>query len=351
VADTARDRWDAIEAEVIAECDACHKSGGSANTPFLAYNPTPYESITGWPGFIRKDPEDSKLLNYPNNGIHPKELNAGLEAKIRHWLEAEAEELPEDILQTIETDPQTLYVDGSLNVFYLNQFDDDFGGASLTFFATEIEIEDDSKLLLIEDIQVHAPIGKLVHVVHPLFVAIPDKGEPQPDTVDSFSNVETLLPDPTTGSHTLGSGGVVFAGWQTGSRISIAFADLQIVSDNGSIITDCIALAEFETNVIPAMTFCASACHDGVGNGYASVEEHPEQAAEAMDLSMLASDPAAACKEVRLRINAGSPDTSPIVISTAPTGPAGHPYRFEGDNGAHADFVTAVSPWIIQEGQ
>lgn len=349
--ETARELWDAIEGEMLDQCNACHREGGAANTPFLAYEPTPYESITRWPGIVRKDPEDSKLLNYPNNGNHPKELVPELEAKVRVWLTKEAEELPEDILETIETEPQVIYVDGSINVFYLNQFDDNFGGSSITFFATEIEIEDDKHLLLIEDVQVHAPVEKAVHIVHPLFVEYPNKGAPKPDIIDGFSNVEAVLPDPTTGSPTLGSGGLVLANWAPGSRLSIAFAALEIVSDNGSVITDCVALAEFEAAVIPAMTFCANACHDGVGDGYAVIEEHPAQANQAMDLSALASDPAESCKEVRLRIVAGSPDTSPIVVSTSPTGPAGHPYRFEGDNEAHAAFVAAVTPWITQEGQ
>ena len=247
-------------------------------------------------------------------------------------------------------DPQKIYTDGALNIFYLAQFDENFGGSSITFIATEVDAGEGNTLLVLDNIEVHASGELQVHIVHPLFVAYPEDEFPLPDLIDSFSNVEAVFPDPETGSQSLGSGGVVLLDWLPDSRLSIAFGDVRIFAENGAELVDCLALGEFQTNVVPNLTFCAETCHNGVGDGSAASPDYPPDAQATMDLSKLDSDPAAACREARLRIAPGLPENSQILISTDPLGTQVHPYRFEGDKQAYDSFAAAVSPWITQEG-
>src|SRR5687767_8392487 len=52
-AGAAKALFDKLEPQLVKECGACHKVGGSADTPFLGdpetHNPDTYKTITSWP--------------------------------------------------------------------------------------------------------------------------------------------------------------------------------------------------------------------------------------------------------------------------------------------------------------
>ena len=84
---------------------------------------------------------------------------------------------------------------------------------------------------------------------------------------------------------------------------------------------------------------CRNTCHGG-NNG---------QATAAVDMSKLGSDDAAACAQIKNRVNTADPPSSQLFVTTDPNGNAAHPYKFNGDDQAFADFQDAVTQWIMAE--
>jgi hypothetical protein len=185
---------------------------------------------------------------------------------------------------------------------------------------------------------VHTVPDKPLHIVHPLFTVYYPAEAPDPDPVDSFSNLDqtfTIDTDPT-----LGTGELVLTNWRKGAYLGVAFQLIEVYGGNAGGTGACKDLTTFQQNVVPAMQYCASKCHGG-GN---------PQAKGTMDLSELnAAMPTAACLQVRARIKPGDPDNSPVLVVTNPLGVVVHMYKFEGDLNAYGDFKTKVTPWIMAE--
>jgi hypothetical protein len=80
-------------------------------------------------------------------------------------------------------------------------------------------------------------------------------------------------------------------------------------------------------------------CHGG-GNAAANA---------AVDMSDLSNNPAAACAQIKNRINPGNPAASQIFVTTDPGGNAAHPYKFGGNQGTFNTFVSTLTPWIQGE--
>lgn len=328
-----------IQPGLLSECGACHQLQGAADAPFLAA-PDIYSAITTYPGIVVPTVSQSILLTRPADPGHgagnAPDLSPALRAKVEDWLAVESALIPDPIQSANVVVPFKPKLEGAFNTIYLGDLGQEYENVSITFNATELGTP--PSMLLLENLEVH-PISEMqIHLVHPLFTAYPSDGaEPVPDPADSFSLVDEVYS--LDGLIQLGTGTFIHTAWSKDSYLSIAFEKVELVGDFFPPI-DCKALATFQADVLPAMQIC-STCHGGDN----------AQAQGAMDLSTLASDPAAACKQVRARIKAGNPDASQILIVTDPLDVSAHLYKFQGSLSNYNTFKNEVSPWIVEEDQ
>ena len=224
---------------------------------------------------------------------------------------------------------------------YLDPLGDDFVGMAVTFQAEALT---DTSLAL-SNIEVHPTSSLGVSLSHPLFTVYPEGSvEGQPDPVDSFSNVSVAAEAGT--SIPLGPGSAILTHWQEGGKLSINFAEIDLLELSGQGGADpdggaCGDIDAFVDNASPSFSANCAGCHGG-GN---------QAATNAVDMTMLANDPAAACEQIANRINRDDPPASQIFIVTDPAGNASHPFKFGGDPNAHDNFVSAVTVWITAQPQ
>ncbi len=336
--------FNALEPAFYAACGSCHDTGGVADMPFLA-GPDRYQSVSSWPNFIVADPSQSMLLTFPMTGTtHPgtnldsPDLKNTLLPKIKAWLAIEAQALNDTMTPTDagKLIPSFAPVIG-FNAVYLDALGDSFKGMAITFTAAQL---DDSTLEL-TDIEVHPTATLGVHLVHPLFVVIAnDKADPDP--VDSFSNLAQECPANQSGD--LGPGTCVLTNWVKNGRLDIAFQTIEPLKPVGDGGTDggnggCTALSAFTSDAQSDFKNNCFTCHGG-GN---------PDAVGAIDMSKLDSDPAAACAQIKNRIDTQTPAQSQLFITTDPSGNAVHPFKFGGSTNQFNGFKTDVTKWITQE--
>lgn len=329
-----------IQPGLMSECGACHQLQGAADAPFLAA-PDVYTSITTYPGIVVPTVSQSILLTRPADPGHgagnAPDITPALRSKVEAWLDVESALIPDPVQSANVVIPFKPKLDGAFNTIYLGDLGQEYENVSITFNATELGTP--PSMLLLENLEVH-PIAEMqVHLVHPLFTVYPSDGAtPVPDPADSFSLVDEVYS--LDGTIQLGTGTMIHTAWAKESYLSIAFEKVELVGDFFPPI-DCKALATFQADVAPALGVCATTCHGGAN----------AQAAGAMDLSKLATDPAAACKQVRARIKPGNPDGSQILIVTNPLDVSAHLFKFQGSISSFNAFKSTVSPWINEENQ
>jgi cytochrome c553 len=333
----------ALEEKLVGACGSCHDAGGIANTPFLA-GPDRYKSILAWPGIVTKPASDSLFHTWSVSGGGHSGYNLDaapdLQDEATAWLEEEAKGIGDPV---VEVGPSIAPVTPILgfNAMYLDALGAEYTGMALTFNANELT----ESTLQLTDLEVH-PTAKLgVHLVHPLFVVFPKGGaQPEPDPIDSFSNVDEYFD--VGDSKPLGPGTMVLTNWSQGAKLSVAFEKIEPFSSempdggDGGITGGCVDVDSFIANAQGPLGVCAS-CHAGQNGG----------ATGAVDMTELQSDAAAACAQVRNRINPNSPAQSQVFISTNPDGNAGHPFKFNGDGNAFNAFMASLTPWITAEQQ
>lgn len=325
-------------------CGSCHKAGGIADTPFLA-DPDPYESMSSWPGVVTKDPTQSIILTYPRQGsmhtgtsLDSSPLNTTLLPKLTEWLTNEAAVIanPTDDKPQIPAQAPIM----GFNAIYLTPLDPNLEGVAITFNASKIT---DSSLML-SSIQVHTTTQTGVHMVHPLLVVYPKGAEPDPDPVDNFGGIDERF-DKMTATE-LGQGTVILDNWVGDAKLSFAFESVEAWTMDGGTGGaggggggGCSDLADFNSDAKPQFQNNCFTCHGG-GNPAAKA---------AVDMSKLQSDAAAACAQIKNRINPGDPPSSQIFVTTNPDGNAAHPFKFGGSTGNFNNFKSAISPWIGME--
>ena len=336
----------ALEADLYKACGSCHDAGGIADTPFLA-GPDVYATIVSWPGLVVKDAKESKLLTYPIAGPQHtyKKLDSDvykdtLLPAIQAWLTEEGK----NIVTTMEVDAGK-YIDPfapiiGFNAVYLDALGDEYTGMALTFNAVLL----DEHVLELADLEVHPTAALGVHLVHPLFSVFPVGKPADPDPVDSLSNVDQYFDSGQAG--TLGPGTLILTNWVAGGKLTIAFQNIEpfstMVGDGGTDggpVGGCKDVASFNDNAAGLLKANCQNCHGGA-NG---------QAKGAVDMSALDSDPAAACSQIKNRVDPATTGQSQLFITTDPGGNAAHPYKFGGNNGNFDAFKQSVSKWISAE--
>ena len=167
------------------------------------------------------------------------------------------------------------------------------------------------------------------------------------DPVDSFSNVSQIVEVGT--SAPLGPGLVILSNWSKGAKLSIAFKSIATTDPNGGSggagggngdDGPCSADTSFTTNAVPALAPCTN-CHGG----------NNAKATNAVDMTQLDSNPAAACGQIYNRVDLNNPEESQLFVTTNPQVANGHPFKFGGNNNIQNfnNFVSAVTTWIQAE--
>ncbi|MFS8071836.1 MAG: hypothetical protein ACMG6S_36155 [Byssovorax sp.] len=337
----------ALEADLYKACGSCHDAGGIADTPFLA-GPDIYATIVSWPGLVVKDAKESTLLTYPVAGPQHtyKKLDSAmykdtLYPAVEAWLVEEGK----NIVTTSATKDAGKYIPPfapiiGFNAVYIDALGAEYTGMALTFTAVLLG----DHVIELDDLQVHPTAALGVHLVHPLFSVYPIGKEPDPDPVDSLSNIDQSFEAGQAG--TLGPGTLILTNWQLGAKLAVAFQSIESISlpvtdggADGGITGGCKDVASFGANAAALLKQSCQNCHGG----------NNPQAKGALDMSSLASDEAAACSQVKNRVSPANVGSSQLFITTDPGGNAAHPFKFGGNDANFNAFKQSVSKWISAE--
>lgn len=346
--DKARQMFEALAPALVDACGGCHDAGGIADTPFL--KEPRYETISTWPGIIRKNVAESVMVTKPVAGgghsgtrnLDADDLKDTLFPQVKDWLAEEAKAIaatPDDQKgKSIEPFAPIL----GFNAIYLTPLSADLTGMAITFNANELT----PGSLELSNIEVHTTAKLGLHMVHPLFSVYPKGGNPNPDPADSFSNVDQYIE--YARAEPLGPGTLILTNWVPEGKLQISFEKIEKYSMldvdggmDGGLEGGCKNVDAFNMNAKGQFNTCFSMCHGGQ-NG---------QATAAVDMTGLVGDADVTngCAQIRNRVNPENPPQSQLFITTNPGGGAAHPYKFGGDQNAFNGFQNAVSVWIATE--
>jgi hypothetical protein len=345
--DKARQLFEALSPALVEACISCHDAGGVSDNPFLK-EPV-YETITSWPGIIRKNPDESTLVTKPVNGgghsgtnLDNDQLKDTLFPQIKEWLAEEAKAIastPEEQKgKSIEPFAPIL----GFNAVYLTPLGADFNGMAITFNANELT----PNTLELTNIEVHSTAKLGLHMVHPLFSVYPKGGNPNPDPADSFSNIDQYI---EYGERAvLGPGTLILTNWVPEGKLQLSFEKIEKYSMlegdggvDGGLGGGCKNIDSFNMNAKGQFNPCFSMCHGG----------QDPQATAAVDMTGLVGDADVTngCAQIRNRVKPEDPPQSQLFITTNPDIVTGHPFKFGGDKNAFNGFQNAVSTWIVTE--
>jgi hypothetical protein len=341
----------ALEADLVSTCGGaggqCHVNGTFLSAPKWLAGPDAYVSCRDYPGNIpaSNDPLDSKLLTQVVHEGPALVTTPDLFDRVKAWVVAEVAlrgtKLP-------ATDPITV-VNGP-NTYDLSALAGGLAGTKLTFNASG-----SGKILTITSMMITAPFAKGLHIEAPFYVILPASGPTITDTTDGFGGTLDVESGQTTDFF---GGSSVLTKWDPAGKLKIVFNKFDAVfpGDAGAPV-NCANVGSFTANAIPAFKLdlgsgntCQS-CHAG-GNAIAK---------SAMDLSLLDTDPAAACQQVFHRVVPKNPAGSPLLQT--PTGQTGgdpsHPVKDVCPAQTTTDagiqlctpqgFIDGVTTWINAE--
>lgn len=337
----------ALEGELYKACGSCHDAGGIADTPFLA-GPDIYATIVSWPGLVVKDAKESTLLTYPVAGpqhTYKKLDSAAYKDTLYPAVEAWLVEEGKNIVTTAATADAGKQIAPfapiiGFNAVYIDALGAEYTGMALTFTASLLG----EHVIELGDLQIHPTAALGVHLVHPLFSVFPIGKEHDPDPVDSLSNIDQSFEAGQAG--TLGPGTLILTNFQPGAKLAVAFQSIESialpVSDGGTdggVTGGCKDVASFKANASGLLKQSCQNCHGG----------NNPQAKGAVDMSALNTDDAAACGQIKNRVNTANVGGSQLFITTDPGGNAAHPFKFGGNGGNFNAFKQSVSQWISAE--
>jgi cytochrome c553 len=331
-----------LEADLVAACASCHESGGIADTPFLN-PPDRYEAVLSWPGIVVSDPTQSTFVTWSvsGSGHSGTNLEGDLLGRVEEWLTAEAGAIEGPIEEDTPTlEPFTPIM--GLNVVYLSALDSDLEGVAIAFTASTLT----DNTLKLDNMEVYTTAVTGVRIVHPVFGVYPKGKAPTADPADSFAGLDQRFDENTAGP--LGVGTLLLTNWEPQAKLGLGFEVIEPyvtgggtggAGGGGAVEGGCADVASFDTNARPVLAASCNGCHGG----------NNAQATSAMDTSDLGTDLAAACAQVKNRVNLGNPAGSQLFLSTDPGGNAAHPFKFGGNAGTFNAFRDDVTLWIESE--
>jgi hypothetical protein len=353
-----------VTTRLVASCGTvgCHDSGtyGFLQAPA-------YASIVGYKtsklvdlvacqpvslSLLTKDPNESPLIVFGNDPAHSgpewKEIaDKDLEALTTSWLGLEAAKLPAPP-QELELGP---FSPAGLFEVKLDALGADFVGSSITFFA-----EPKGTDLSLSQLKAYPPLGFALVIDDITFVTEGGGSGCVANTSLHGDPLVAYVPDKTL----LGPGKVTLGGWGPQATLTLRFGAISkpFVDGGGKTYGPCKDVPKFtaavdalpfidQANTANGMLYCAKKCHGGTD----------ALAKKAMTLEGLVQVPrndAFACAVGRSFVNAAAPSTSLLLTSADPNqqkpiGPGDHPFSYAGNSGAHATFVSTMTPWITVE--
>jgi hypothetical protein len=325
----------ALEPQLVGQCGGtggqCHVNGTFASAPKWLGPPDAYASSKAYRGILPAtgDPDDSILLTQIEHTGPSLQSNKDLFGKVRTWVGAElassTAKLPSSALVLVN--------DG------LNTIDLPSVGAKVTFSA-----QTNNDVITLAAIRLTA--GKTaLRFKDPFFVVVPAKGKVVTDpTVNGFeTGLVTLNPGAAADIGTL-----ILIRWQAGNKVKIVFKVLEAAppSADAGPTGECTALSVFTQKAAPAFQTEVPLVEGGTHSCFYCHSGADDVAKNALDLSQLTTNPAAACAQARNYINFADRAKSIIILN--PTGQANpsHPVQALQESGP---VVTAIRAWVDAE--
>ena len=313
-------------------CTSCHAS--MQGVDFMT-GPDMRTKILTWPNLINLDTPTQSL--FLNKGAHEgPALTTDQQAVILQWIELEQTAAGGNTT-TIQT--QEIQPVAGLNTIDLSAIG--LTGSTVTFRMQPLSVG-----IYLNEITLNAGTGG-AHVVHPLFVTYDEHDTPSPDPVDRFSDVDLTVA--ATMNSPIGGGTAVFVNVQPTTKLSLHFKVAQLA--NGGTTTGgggttgggCKAVAAFTQYAQPQLAANCASCHAGGNAGATSATDMTK----INDLS--AAGQAAACAQILSRVDVTTPANSGLFVTTDPSQNVTHPFKFNGNQGAHDAFVSTLTMWINLE--
>jgi hypothetical protein len=316
-------------------CGACH-AGSMPNIEFMMANPDPRSQMLGWPTLIDlASPTSSTLLTQgPHTG---PAFTPDQAAVMLDWIELEVIAAGGEPAPAVET--QKITPVAGVNTVDLAQLG--LTGSTLTFLYEPLATG-----MYLSDLQVNGGTGG-VHLVNPLFV-IWDEGVAEPDPINRFGNIDLTVLEGT--SSQIGGGTAVFVDVIPGSDISVHFRIAEFADgtdpdddDGGTIGGGCNDVPAFTANAQAALSTNCASCHSTGGMADAIA------ATDMTEINNLTADgQAAACGQVRTRVNLLDPVNSGLFLAPDPGSGTTHPFKFPSAD-AFTAFRNQVLLWINEE--
>ncbi len=316
----------AVEKELVGRCGGtngvCHVNGTFQGAPRWLAGPDPYLTARRYRGILpaTRDIGDSILLTQVDHVGPSLKRYPELFQRVSDWLVAE---VPPPVLPNTGAFPVT----SGFNRQDLQPVAPDLAGGAISFIATE-----NNNILTLSAIKLTAPPTANVKVQAPFFVILPRSGKVNADPdVNGFKG-ELTVPAGTTATFFLGR--MVLLRWDPAGQLKLVFEKIETTPGQGRS-RDCTALDSFKTNAIPAMRTQIQYNNGDAGTASGScagchTESGDEIARNAMDLTTLDTDPAAACAQARNFINFADKARSPLVLTPMGDvggGAANHPVQ------------------------
>ncbi len=322
-----------VEPIMSGFCLACHAA--QVNIDFLAA-PDMRGKMLEWDGLVRLDaPTTSGVLTKgPHEG---PALTPDQAALILDWIDLEVRAAGGEPATVVETDRLTP-VPGLNSV--------DLTGLGLTGSILTFLYEPLATGMYLSDITITGGAGG-VHVVNPLFV-IWNEGLPEPDPINRFGNIDLVVLEGATSY--IGGGTAVFVDVLPGSDISVHFRVAEFADgtpggggDGGVVGGGCNNVPAFTSSAQPRLLASCNNCH-GTGGQTAAINS--------TDMTRLGDltpeGQAAACAQIKTRINQLDPINSGLLLAPDPGSGTGHPFKFPSAAEFQA-FRDQILAWVNQE--
>ncbi len=315
-------------------CLSCHAA--QVNIDFLKNLPDMRSTMLAWEGLVNLEaPTTSSLLT---KGAHSgPALTPDQSALILDWIDLEAAATGVEPAEAVETDRLT--PTPGVNSIDLTALG--LTGSTLTFLYEPLATG-----MYLSDITITGGPGG-VHVVNPLFV-IWSEGQPAPDPINRFGNIDLVVLEGATSY--IGGGTAVFVDVVPGSDISVHFRVAEFADgtepgggDGGVVGGGCNNVPAFTSSARAALAQSCGNCHGAGGM---------TDAINATDMTKIADltaeGQAAACAQVKTRINELDPINSGLLLAPDPASGTGHPFKFPSA-GEFQAFRDQILAWVNQE--
>lgn len=311
---------------ITPACGGCHGVTGLQSPAFMLPQPDMLSNILQYPGIIGSTPEKSRLYM---KGLHQgPAFTPDQKTTVGDWITLYNANRPGDggdAKPAISPFTPSMTATNSID---LAPLDATLSGVKVTFNAqmvgTSIELT---------SLKVVTPSTTGVHLTHPVFVVWDQNLTPNPDPVDSFSNLdETVF---SGSSAPMGPGTLLLPNFAAGSLLSVVFTlvEPKTGSADGGTVSGCKNLTMFVNNVKPLLTAngCASTCHVGAN--------------PTAGLKWDATPDSTLCANALTEINTTTPAQSQLLLQPDPAQNNGHPQKVN----PFTNFQTAVTNWINAE--